>query len=177
MKGVLALKGQDVLLGMLLEKPMSGYDIKQYIEINFPFFFVASYGTIYPTLNKMEKEGYITKELQIQEGKPNKNVYSITEKGKEAFYMYMDSPVEPLTIRFDFIMRMHFGHHAERQKILYWIEQELQRTRDVMSSLEESYEREKQHLTPTREICFRIGQSYNTSHLATLEKALQDLKS
>ena len=172
----MALKGQDVILGILLEKPMSGYDIKQYIEIYFPFFFVATYGTIYPTLNKMEKEGYITKELQIQEGKPNKNVYSITEKGKEVFYMYLDSPVEPISIRFDFMMRMHFGHHADKKKLLHWIEQELQVTRMIIADLEECQEREKSHMTPTREICFRIGLNHNIVHMKTLEQALQDLK-
>ena len=173
----MALKGQDVILGVLMKKPMSGYDIKQYIEIHFPFFFVASYGTIYPTLNKMEKDGYITKELQIQEGKPNKNVYSITEKGKEAFYMYLDSPVEPISIRFDFIMRMHFGHHAKSEKVLHWIEEEMQRTRLAIAGMEECYEREKPHITFTRGICFRIGLSHHINHLATLEKALQELKS
>ncbi|WP_278184582.1 PadR family transcriptional regulator [Desulfofarcimen acetoxidans] len=161
---------------MLLEKPMSGYDIKQYIEIHFPFFFVASYGTIYPTLNKMEKEGYITKQLQIQEGKPNKNVYSITEKGKEAFRAYLDSPVEPLSIRFDFIMRMHFGHHAEMDKIILWIEEEIRRTKLAIAHIEEVNRLEEKRMTPTKKICYRVGINHYTNYLATMEEALQELK-
>ena len=78
------MNSQDVILGIIMYHSLSGYDIKHKLETIFSYFYNASYGTIYPTLSKMEKEGMITKESVIQEGRPNKNVYSITEEGQQA---------------------------------------------------------------------------------------------
>ena len=56
------MTSQDVILGILMKRSLSGYDIKHMFETIFSYFYNASFGTIYPTLSKMEKEGLITKE-------------------------------------------------------------------------------------------------------------------
>lgn len=73
------MKIQGVILGILNSGPHSGYEIKRQFEERFSFFFNASYGSIYPTLSKFEKEKLITKKTVKHEGKPNKNVYTITD--------------------------------------------------------------------------------------------------
>ncbi len=44
-----------IILGCLSIEPMSGYDIKRLISISTSLFYNASYGSIYPTLKKMEE--------------------------------------------------------------------------------------------------------------------------
>ena len=53
----LILKGRDVVLGLLMGKELSGYDIKIVFEDVFTHFFDGSFGMIYPTLRQLEKEG------------------------------------------------------------------------------------------------------------------------
>src|SRR4051794_2576933 len=126
------MKAQDVILGMLMKGPLSGYDIKKQFESVFSYFFDASYGAIYPTLNKMEKQGYIDKHVQIQEGKPNKNLYAINEQGKEQFSQYLNSIIETDVIRSDFCMRMYFGEYASNDEILVWLEEARDKTEAVI---------------------------------------------
>lgn len=52
-------KTRFVILGLLNEEPLSGYDIKKIIDIRMSFFWQESYGQIYPELAKLRKEGLI----------------------------------------------------------------------------------------------------------------------
>ena len=42
------------------------------------------------------------KEVVMQEGKPNKKMYFITDAGREEFYQYMQTDVEKDVLRSDF---------------------------------------------------------------------------
>jgi DNA-binding PadR family transcriptional regulator len=170
------MKGRDVILGLLMQKSMSGYDIKQIFESVFSYFFDASYGTIYPTLNHMEKDGYIEKDTVLQEGKPNKNVYSITEKGKELFFDYLDSPIEPDVCRSDFLMRMYFGNYSNEDKITDWIKGAMDQSKRTIEQLEANYENWAPCMNSSQKICFEIGISSLKAKFEILHKHYQALK-
>jgi DNA-binding PadR family transcriptional regulator len=169
------MRGRDVILGLLMKRSMSGYDIKQVFESIFSYFFDASYGTIYPTLNQMEKEGYIEKETVLQEGKPNKNVYSIMEKGKELFFGYLDSPIEPDVYRSDFLMRMYFGQYANEGKIPQWIETAMEQTKRTIEQLEADYENWSPCMSISQKICFEVGINSFKAQLKTLQQHYKGL--
>jgi len=126
---------QNVILGFLVEKPMTGYDIKQMMENSVSYFFDASYGAIYPALKRMEKDKLIEKEVVQQEGKPNKNLYVITLEGKKAFQAYMDSPLNPTLIRSDLLMRIFFGRHTNPNKIMEWLNTEKEKAQAQLDNL------------------------------------------
>ena len=56
---------QSVLLGFLMRQSMTGYDLKKAFSMSFSFFSGLSYGSIYPALKKMERQGLISKQLEI----------------------------------------------------------------------------------------------------------------
>src|SRR6476469_3268741 len=66
------------ILSTLGRKPCSGYQLVGYLEVLWP----AKHSQIYPLLTKMEKSGFLEFEHIEQQGKPDKKVYSITEKGR-----------------------------------------------------------------------------------------------
>lgn len=77
-----------LILYHIMQKPMHGYEIKKALE-DFNRTIRGneiSNNTLYPLLSKFEKNGYITKEIMYQEGKPNRNVYKITPEGILYFY-------------------------------------------------------------------------------------------
>lgn len=115
---------QYVILGFLSEGAKSGYDIKRKMEISVSHFFDASFGAIYPALRKMEKEGSVEKKVVQQEGKPNKNLYVITDKGKGEFQEYMMSPINPTTMRSDFLIRIFFGRYTTKENMIVWMKNE-----------------------------------------------------
>ncbi|WP_066306294.1 PadR family transcriptional regulator [Bacillus sp. FJAT-29814] len=126
---------QDVILGFLYEEPMSGYDIKQMMENSVSYFFEASFGAIYPALRKMEKEGLVEKQVIQQEGKPNKNLFAITESGREQFQQYLDSPINPTITRSDILIRIFFGRFTTKEKIVEWLEEEREKNQAMYDNL------------------------------------------
>jgi DNA-binding PadR family transcriptional regulator len=74
-----------LFLGLLMEGPKHGYEIKRQIEKELLPFTGLKIKSIYYPLKKMEKLGLIHKDVG-REGKwPEKFVYSITPKGEKIF--------------------------------------------------------------------------------------------
>jgi len=82
-----------VVMGMVLDKEMTGYDIKKEVENTIGNFYRANYGRLYPALSKLADKGYLTMNEQTQ-GKRLKKYYKTTELGKEAFLEWLSSPVD-----------------------------------------------------------------------------------
>ncbi len=73
-----------ILLGFLMEGSRTGYQIKKLMESSTNFFFNTSLGSIYPAFRKLEREGLVSLEETVEEGRLNK-LYSITAKGRKKF--------------------------------------------------------------------------------------------
>ncbi|CAO3417783.1 PadR family transcriptional regulator [Azospirillum doebereinerae] len=69
-----------VLLGLIEEKPHSGYDLIKSIEDLVGGAYSPSPGVIYPTLTLLEEQGHI----RVASSEGNKKLYAITEEGAEA---------------------------------------------------------------------------------------------
>ncbi len=84
---------QTLILAILNFEDASGYEIKkQSTEGAFSYFVDISYGSIYPTLAKLEADGLVLGRSETQSGRPDKKVFSITEKGREEFVKTLTSP-------------------------------------------------------------------------------------
>ena len=77
------MQKDTLCLGLLSLGPRSGYEIKQMFEGTLSDFYSLSFGTIYPTLNKLQDEKYVSCKQLSQSKKPDKKVYTITKKGKD----------------------------------------------------------------------------------------------
>ncbi|PYI51820.1 PadR family transcriptional regulator [Paenibacillus flagellatus] len=81
------------LLSLLSLKPCSGYDLMHQFELFWP----AKHSQIYPLLSAMEKEGLVSFELVSQSDKPDKKVYTITDRGTAALKEWLEGPTgEPV---------------------------------------------------------------------------------
>ena len=58
-----------------------------------------SHSSIYPTLTKLHRQGYVTFELQPSERGPQRKVYSVTETGRQAFLEWVSLPPAEAEIR------------------------------------------------------------------------------
>nr|WP_088328000.1 PadR family transcriptional regulator [Bacillus cereus] len=169
------MKGRDVVLGVLMKKKMSGYDIKLVFEDVFSHFFDGSFGMIYPTLRQLEKEGKIKKEIVAQEDKPNKKLYSITEEGVKEFHQYLETNVEKDILCSDFLMRMYFGEYKNLLEIRKWIEEEIERKEKNIEDLRTKYSTWQKGLTFAQEICLDVGISQYQAQVITLKEKLAQL--
>jgi DNA-binding PadR family transcriptional regulator len=75
-----------VILGLLRERPLYGYEIKHIIEDHMGDWTSIAFGSIYFALGKLAEEGFIHKVATEQEGgRPSRSIYQITEAGREEF--------------------------------------------------------------------------------------------
>lgn len=79
-----------IVLGMLIEKPQSAYDLQKDVEYHhFDRWSKISTPSIYKKVIQLEKEGYLTSEMSNCGKFVNKSIYFITEKGKDYFQKLM----------------------------------------------------------------------------------------
>ncbi|MCP0887960.1 PadR family transcriptional regulator [Ligilactobacillus sp. WILCCON 0076] len=119
------MRSSDIILGILLEKPATGYEIKEKFTTSLSNFYNASFGSIYPILHKLTKEEKVVFETITQSGKPNKKVYSITQKGKIAFQQYLRQPVEDKKTKWDFMAHLFYSKYLTIEERLELIDSEI----------------------------------------------------
>ncbi len=121
---------KTLCLGVLNLGAASGYEIKKKFEDS-PVgdFMEASYGSIYPALTKLTEEGLVTCEAQAQEGRPDKKVYSITEKGKAAFVSAMSVSPSEDKYRSEFAFMMLFADLLAPHQVSHLIDLQILRYR------------------------------------------------
>ncbi|MXN64322.1 PadR family transcriptional regulator [Stappia sp. GBMRC 2046] len=83
----------------------TGYEIRKHLtEGKFSYFEDASYGSIYPTLARLEADRLVTVREEPQPGRPARKIYSITDEGREAFRRLLAEPPAPDTFRSPFLL-------------------------------------------------------------------------
>lgn len=108
------------ILGFLNYSPMTGYELAKVFKDSINFFWHAQNSHIYLELKKLEKNGLIQGETVIQIGKPNKKVFSITDKGKKVFIEWIinNSKDETAETKSAFLIKVFFsGNVSPKQSI------------------------------------------------------------
>ena len=70
------------LLLLLSERPMYGYEIIKELEKKFSGYWKPKTGTIYPALEKLEKNKSVTSKVEFRDKTPDRKHYAITKKGE-----------------------------------------------------------------------------------------------
>ncbi|MDO5126160.1 MAG: PadR family transcriptional regulator [Eubacteriales bacterium] len=110
-----------VLLGLLSHEPMTGYEMKKRLDTALRFFWGGSYGSIYPTLNQLEKEGKVTKENASENGR-EKISYSITEIGREVLCDWLKKSAEKDELRYETLLKLFFANEVGFDEALAHVE-------------------------------------------------------
>ena len=71
-----------VILSLLVDRPMYGYEISQQLERQSGGYFGMKEGLLYPALHRMQQKGWLSTEWQTVDGRRRK-YYSLTRLGKK----------------------------------------------------------------------------------------------
>jgi len=91
------------LLSLLARSPLSGYDLTLRIQPFWP----AKHSQIYPLLANLEKDDQVTYELVAQTDKPDKKVYSITDKGIDSLKGWLSVPASDPVMRDELMLKAY----------------------------------------------------------------------
>ena len=112
-----------VILGILSNKPRTGYDIHKLVKTRMGSFWDISYSQIYPTLRMLEKEDLVTKRVEVNEREQNRKVYSITKEGISKLQRWLTESAKPPTFKFEALLKIAFGDHASKDQLIKHIEE------------------------------------------------------
>lgn len=96
------------ILGLLNYGEKTGYEIMRLFKEHLNYFWAAQTSQIYRELQKLEEGGYVVSRRVEQTGKPDKNVFSITEAGKEELRRWLADRTGSLFTNKPALMRAFF---------------------------------------------------------------------
>ncbi|UOQ45631.1 PadR family transcriptional regulator [Halobacillus salinarum] len=111
------------ILSLLVRKPCSGYEIQMLLDALWP----AKHSQIYPLLNKLKENHYVTFEQVKQTGKPNKKIYSLTETGKEVLSEWVKETPDPPVQRDEFLIKAYALWLTNEEDGIHLIQDRLKR--------------------------------------------------
>jgi DNA-binding PadR family transcriptional regulator len=159
---------------------MSGYDIKKFYEQTVAGFWSESYGQIYPILKRLTEEELTTRSVQKQEGKPDRHIYALTEKGRKGLQRWLVEPTGRHIGRHETLLKLMFGKQISIGDNII----QIQRFRDrQLKELEEieafkkqfAFQEVKDPNMPFWQLAFSYGEHVNRAYITWAEEALATL--
>ncbi|MCK5557470.1 MAG: PadR family transcriptional regulator [Candidatus Hydrogenedentes bacterium] len=115
-----------ILLGLLKESPKHGYEIKQVVDERLQRIASITSGTVYYTLRKLERQGFVSKKRARTGRRPEKYVYHVTSAGEEEFArLHRESFFAPDTFFSTFNAGLYFIRYADLSEVLNAIDTRL----------------------------------------------------
>lgn len=109
------------ILGLLNYGDMTGYQIKTAFSDSLNHFWHAQTSQIYRELQVLEKNGWVTVTRVEQEGRPDKNVLSITQSGRDELKEWLNGDASASPIRNAMLMKVFFrGECSIDENIAYF---------------------------------------------------------
>lgn len=102
---------QFAILGLLTVEPMSGYDLRKHFQESLVYFWNESYGRIYPTLKALAAEGLV-KPSDASRGKRDRQIHSLTTKGRSALREWLDKAPQRQPPRNEFLLKLFLANSA-----------------------------------------------------------------
>ncbi len=109
------------ILGLLNYQEMTGYEIMAVFRDSLHYFWEAKTSQIYRELQGLEHKKWVHKTVVPQSGKPDKNVYSITEAGQRELLQWLAGDDLGLRVKTPGLMKGFFlGERSAEENIRYF---------------------------------------------------------
>ena len=97
-----------IILGLLGAHPMSGYDIKRAFDRSLATYWNAGNSQIYTILKALAVRGLVSSELILQEGRPNRRVYTLMQAGRAELDAWLSEDVPARFTKDEFLTKLFF---------------------------------------------------------------------
>jgi DNA-binding PadR family transcriptional regulator len=101
---------RHAVLAALLDRELSGYQLTKLFDLGVSSFWHAASQQLYVELAKLEADGLLTGHEVVQQGRPNKRVYALTDTGLDELARFVAAPTKPTSIRDDLLVKAYAEH-------------------------------------------------------------------
>jgi DNA-binding PadR family transcriptional regulator len=164
------------ILGLLKERPMHGYQLSRELTQALGGFWRVSYGSLYPTLRRLERDGAIVSQPSDQPvaGRRRKNVYRITEEGESSFLaLLQETPHDTQTEDTRFRVRLAFFRYLPPETRLRLLERRRASLEDRLTSISDSLRAAREKVDDYALALMQHGRDSTASDIAWLDGLIE----
>ena len=170
---------EHVLLGMLARYgERSGYELLKLAEGGIAFFWSPAKSHVYDVLPRLERSGHARGRRVSQTGRPDKQLWRITPRGRTALRAWVDTiDPDPFDVRGVFLLKLFFGDHGDPGRLVEHAERFRDQARAMFTTLKTIEERESRG--PGDELpwmTLRQGLASAEAHRRWAEEILPELR-
>jgi DNA-binding PadR family transcriptional regulator len=160
------------ILGLLTYQPMTGYDLKQVFDSSINHFWSAHQSQIYRELAALERKSYVSSQIEPQEKRPDRKVYSITTAGEQELQSWLERfpPVLSAPVREELLIRIFFASRLPLSELKFQLQRFLKEKQELLAS----YQSVDDMLGEHSEVLGRPDETFYW--LLTLKRGIADAK-
>jgi PadR family transcriptional regulator AphA len=184
------MKLEYILLGVLLTRPSTGYDLKRYMDAHGRFQRPnTQMSQVYRCLSSMEERGWVWHTVEPRPGAQDAKTYRVTDEGITVFMDWLTSPYTPTTVYTrdpGFYGRLAFCGFLQLDQVIELLDREIHarqlqikrfrdRDRSIPQEPEIPFDAELQ--TFVEERTHELGSQYMDQHVAWCIALREELQS
>ena len=118
---------RHVLLVVLSKGEMTGYDISKQFDISVGFFWETTHQQVYRALKTLNRDGLVTFRNEIQQGKPDKKIYALTDEGHDELTQWLSTPSRRPPVNEPLLVKLESGDAANLEDLAEELQQNITR--------------------------------------------------
>lgn len=129
---------QYAVMGFLYLHPMHGYDLHKQLQAHLGEIWHIRQSQAYSIMKRLEKEGMISATRQPQPKRPDRELLTLTDGGRQAFEIWLacPTPTSARALRVEFLTRIFFASQINSETCSRLIREQIEATRKDLAELE-----------------------------------------
>src|SRR5207302_3065937 len=161
------------ILGLLKERAMHGYQLSKRLADTLGAFWKVSYGSLYPALKRLEREGAVESVFPREEVARRKNVYRVTGKGEKLFYELLQEAGQESWEDNRFRVRLAFFKYLKPDTRLRLLEKRRAYLEDRLSAIKTSLRGARERIDNYTLSLMEHGQAATQQDIAWLDDLIK----
>lgn len=161
------------ILGLLKERSMHGYQLSKRLADTLGGLWKVSYGSLYPALKRLEKEGAVEPVFDKDDVGRRKNVYRITAKGEALFAELLQEAAPESSEDNRFRVRLAFFRYLKPETRLRLLEKRRAYLEDRLSEMKTSLKNYRERIDGYTLSLMRHGAESTEQDIAWLDGLIE----
>lgn len=163
------------ILGLLKQQPMHGYQLSRELGGSLGGFWRVSYGSLYPTIRRLERDGLVAPVPGGSIGGRRKTVFGITEQGERAFLeLLQETPNDSSTEDTRFRVRLAFFRYLPPETRIRLLERRRAYLIERLSTIDDSLRTTREGADDYTLSLMEHGRSATRSDIEWLDGLIQN---
>lgn len=109
---------RHAVLAALLDGELSGYQLAKAFDVGVANFWYAQPQQLYAELTRLEKEGLVAGREVVQESRPNKRLFHVTDAGLVELETFTAASAKPAVVRDDLLVKVQAAERVDTDALV-----------------------------------------------------------